>query len=119
MALTLTESAAERIKSLLAEEENQGLFLRVFITGGGCSGFQYGFSLEESVGEEDVIVESRGVQLIVDPASLDMLRGSEIDYKESIAGSSFVIRNPNAAASCGCGKSFTPAEDGRGCANAY
>ncbi|RME86448.1 MAG: iron-sulfur cluster insertion protein ErpA [Zetaproteobacteria bacterium] len=115
--ITLTEAAAERVRALLAEQENEGLFLRVFVTGGGCSGFQYGFAFDDTVADDDLTIESNGVRIVIDPMSLDLMRGSEIDYQRSLAGESFVIRNPNAAASCGCGKSFTPAEDG-GCAHA-
>ena len=118
MSLTLTESAAAKVLGLLANEENSDTRLRVFVSGGGCSGFQYGFSLDTQVNDNDTQLESQGVKMLIDPASLDMLNGSEIDYQESLQGSSFVIRNPNASGTCGCGKSFTPSEDGGGCANA-
>ncbi len=117
MTLTLTENAASKIHSLLAAENNEALHLRVFVSGGGCSGFQYGFSFDEQVNDNDTVVESRQVKMLVDPMSLELLNGAEIDYQESLQGASFVIRNPNAAATCGCGKSFTPSESG-GCVNA-
>ena len=117
MAVTLTESAANKIKALLADEANAGLHLRIFVSGGGCSGFQYGFTFDEQVKDNDTVVESQGVKLLIDPMSLDLIKGAEIDYETTIQGESFVIRNPNAASTCGCGKSFTPAEGG-GCANA-
>ena len=117
MSLSLTETAAEKIHALLANEENGGMHLRIFVSGGGCSGFQYGFSFDDAVGDNDQVIESREVKLLVDPMSLDLLNGAEVDYQESIQGASFVIRNPNAASTCGCGKSFTPSESGGGCAN--
>jgi len=117
MPINLTKSAAERIQSLLDKDENRAMKLRVFVSGGGCSGFQYGFSFDEQSNEEDTTVERYGVQLLVDPMSLNHLDGAEIDYQESLQGSSFVIRNPNAASTCGCGQSFTPSDSG-GCANA-
>jgi len=118
MSLSLTPSAASKIQNLLAQENNEALKLRIFVSGGGCSGFQYGFTFDEEVSPDDTVVESQGVSLLVDPASINMLNGAEVDFTESLAGSSFVIRNPNAKSSCGCGKSFTPAESGGGCANA-
>lgn len=118
MSLQLTEAAAKKVQSLLEQENNNALHLRVFVTGGGCSGFQYGFTFDETVSEDDAIIDTSGVKLLVDPMSMNMLNGSEIDFTESLAGSSFVIRNPNATASCGCGKSFTPAQEGEGCAHA-
>lgn len=118
MALTLTEAAAEKIGGLLASEENADLHLRIFVSGGGCSGFQYGFTFDDAIKENDHVVESFGVKLLVDPMSLKLIDGSEVDYQKSINGESFVIRNPNAASSCGCGKSFSPSESGSGCANA-
>lgn len=117
MSLTLTEAAAEKIKGLLAREED-GLHLRVFVSGGGCSGFQYGFTFDDTVKDNDEIIDNHGVQVLVDPASLKMLAGAEIDFQSSLQGESFVIRNPNAASSCGCGKSFSPSDSGGGCAHA-
>ncbi len=118
MSIELTEAAADKIRAILARE-GAGMRLRIFVSGGGCSGFQYGFTIEDQARPDDEIVVSRGVELLVDPMSMNLLRGSEVDYQVSVQGESFVIRNPNAAATCGCGKSFTPAEDGSGgCANA-
>lgn len=117
MSLTLTEAAAEKVKGLLAKEEDD-LHLRVFVSGGGCSGFQYGFTFDDAVKDSDEIVENHGVQVLVDPASMKMLNGAEIDFQSSLQGESFVIRNPNAASSCGCGKSFSPSESGGGCSHA-
>jgi len=118
MTLTLTENAENKIQCLLEDEDNDALHLRVFVNGGGCSGFQYGFSFDEQIKDNDAIVESGDLKILVDPMSMDLLNGSEIDYQESLQGSSFVIRNPNASSTCGCGKSFTPSESGGGCANA-
>lgn len=105
--LVFTENAALKVKSLIAEEGNPNLKLRVFITGGGCSGFQYGFMFEEQAQEDDAHVEREGVTLLVDPMSIQYLDGAEIDYKEDVSGAQFVIRNPNAATTCGCGSSFS------------
>lgn len=118
MSLTLTEAAATKISSLLAREDNDALHLRIFVSGGGCSGFQYGFTFDDTVNDADTVVESQGVSLLVDQMSMNLLDGSEVDYQESLQGASFVIRNPNASATCGCGQSFTPSESGTGCANA-
>jgi iron-sulfur cluster insertion protein len=117
MSLTLTEAAADKVSGLLAQEQNENLHLRVFVSGGGCSGFQYGFTFDDQVKENDAVVEQLGVKLLVDPMSLELLDGAEIDYQTSLQGESFVIRNPNAASTCGCGKSFTPTEAGGGCAH--
>ncbi|MCL5979539.1 MAG: iron-sulfur cluster insertion protein ErpA [Gammaproteobacteria bacterium] len=105
--LTLTTSAAEKIKSLIAEEGSDDLKLRVFVTGGGCSGFQYGFTFDENVNEGDTEVEQYGVTLLVDPMSYQYLAGAEIDYSEGLEGAQFVIKNPNATTTCGCGSSFS------------
>ncbi len=118
MSINLTESAATKIKSLLESEENKGLKLRIFVSGGGCSGFEYGFTFDDEIKDNDTIVENFGVGLLVDQMSMDMLKGSEVDYQTSLQGESFVIKNPNAGATCGCGKSFTPAETGSGCGHA-
>ena len=107
-ALVFTDSAAAKVKSLIEEEKNPNLKLRVFITGGGCSGFQYGFTFDESVNDGDTQVENAGVTLLVDPMSFQYLAGAEIDYKEDLQGAQFVIRNPNAVTTCGCGSSFSP-----------
>ena len=105
--LVFTDSAAYKVKSLIEEEGDDGLKLRVFISGGGCSGFQYGFTFDENEGEGDTIVENHGVQLLIDPMSIQYLMGAEIDYSEGLEGAQFVIRNPNAQTTCGCGSSFS------------
>ncbi len=105
--LVFTENAARKVQSLIDEEGNPELKLRVFITGGGCSGFQYGFMFEEEAQPDDTAVERSGVTLLVDPMSIQYLEGAEIDYKEDVSGAQFVIRNPNAATTCGCGSSFS------------
>lgn len=105
--LVFTDSAAAKVKDLIAEEGNGNLKLRVFISGGGCSGFQYGFSFDEAVNEGDTVVEKAGVTLLVDPMSFQYLMGAEIDYTEGLEGAHFVIRNPNASTTCGCGSSFS------------
>lgn len=106
--IIFTEAAAAKVSDLIAEEGNDQLKLRVFITGGGCSGFQYGFTFEEDVSEEDTKIEKGGVTLLIDPASYQYLVGAEIDFTDGIEGSQFVIRNPNATTTCGCGSSFSP-----------
>lgn len=106
--IIFTEAAASKVSDLIADEGNDNLKLRVFITGGGCSGFQYGFTFEEEIGEGDTQVEKGGVTLLIDPASYQYLVGAEIDYTDGIEGSQFVIRNPNATTTCGCGSSFSP-----------
>ena len=105
--MTLTDSAAEKIKTLIEEEGSPDLKLRVFVTGGGCSGFQYGFTFDENVNEGDTEVEQFGVSLLVDPMSYQYLVGAEIDYSEGLEGAQFVIKNPNATTTCGCGSSFS------------
>ena len=105
--LIFTDSAAAKVKDLLIDEGNPELKLRVFVQGGGCSGFQYGFTFDETVNEDDTVLDKDGVQLLVDPMSFQYLVGAEIDYKEDIEGSQFVIRNPNASTTCGCGSSFS------------
>lgn len=102
-----TEAAARKVKRLLEEEENDKLKLRVYITGGGCAGFSYGFTFDENAAEDDTVVERDGVQLVVDPMSFQYLAGAEVDYQEGLQGSRFVINNPNAATTCGCGSSFS------------
>lgn len=106
--LNFTDSAADKVKELIEQEDNDQLKLRVFVTGGGCSGFQYGFTFDEDVNDGDTAVEKNGVTLLIDPMSFQYLTGAEIDYAESIEGSHFVIRNPNATTTCGCGSSFSP-----------
>ena len=105
--LVFTDAAAGKVRELIAEEGNPGLKLRVYISGGGCSGFQYGFTFDEARAEDDFAVDNAGVILLVDPLSLQYLAGAEIDYSESLTGAQFVIRNPNAKTTCGCGSSFT------------
>jgi iron-sulfur cluster insertion protein len=105
--LLFTESAANKVKALIEEEGNNDLKLRVFVTGGGCSGFQYGFTFDEAVSEDDTSMEKNGVTLLIDPMSLQYLGGAEIDYQEGIEGAQFVIKNPNATSTCGCGSSFS------------
>ena len=105
--LVFTDAAAGKVGELIREEANPSLKLRVFVSGGGCSGFQYGFTFDENMEEGDFCVENRGVQLLVDPMSAQYLMGAEIDYKEDLQGAQFVIRNPNAKTTCGCGSSFS------------
>ena len=105
--VVFTDSAARKVDSLIQDEDNPNLKLRVFIQGGGCSGFQYGFTFDESLQEGDTEVVNQGVTLLIDPMSIQYLMGAEIDYKDDIEGAQFVIRNPNAATTCGCGSSFT------------
>ncbi|MFZ5656562.1 MAG: iron-sulfur cluster insertion protein ErpA [Pseudomonadota bacterium] len=106
-ALTFTAAAAAKVRELIAEEGNDALKLRVYIQGGGCSGFQYGFEFDEQQAEDDLAVVTDGVTLIVDPLSLQYLMGATVDYTESLHGAQFVIRNPNAKTTCGCGSSFS------------
>jgi len=101
------DAAANKVSTLIEEEGNDQLKLRVFITGGGCSGFQYGFTFEEEINDGDTQVEKAGVTLLIDPASYQYLVGAEIDYSDNVEGSQFVIRNPNATTTCGCGSSFS------------
>ncbi len=105
--LVFTDAAARKVGELIREEDNPDLKLRVFVSGGGCSGFQYGFTFDESIEEGDTTVENEGVTLLVDPMSVQYLMGAEIDYKEDLEGAQFIIRNPNATTTCGCGSSFS------------
>ena len=105
--IAFTDSASAKVKSLIEEEANDKLKLRVFISGGGCSGFQYGFTFDENVQEGDLSVEKNGVTLLIDPMSYQYLINAEIDYSEGLEGAQFVIKNPNAATTCGCGSSFS------------
>ncbi len=105
--LVFTDSAASKVKSLIEEEGSPDLKLRVFVSGGGCSGFQYGFTFDETVNEDDTSVERNGVTLLIDSMSFQYLVGAEIDYQEGLNGAQFVIKNPNAASTCGCGSSFS------------
>lgn len=105
--ITITGSAATKVRTLIEEEGNEALKLRVFISGGGCSGFQYGFTFDEAVNEGDTAVEKDGVTFLIDPMSFQYLVGAEVDYTEGLQGAQFVIRNPNASTTCGCGSSFS------------
>ncbi len=106
-SLVFTDAAAAKVGDLIREEANPNLKLRVFISGGGCSGFQYGFTFDENIEEGDTTVQNAGVTLLVDPMSIQYLAGAQIDYKEDLQGAQFVIRNPNAKTTCGCGSSFS------------
>lgn len=105
--LLFTDNAANKVKQLIEEEGNADLKLRVFVSGGGCSGFQYGFTFDEVANEDDTVLNKNGVQLLIDPMSFQYLVGAEIDYTEGLEGSQFVIKNPNATTTCGCGSSFS------------
>lgn len=105
--LLFSEAAAVKVRELLEEEQNPGLKLRVFVSGGGCSGFQYGFTFDEQLQEGDTQIQKCGVTLLIDPMSIQYLSGAEIDYSDSASGAQFVIRNPNATTTCGCGSSFS------------
>ncbi|NTS78393.1 iron-sulfur cluster insertion protein ErpA [Catenovulum sp. SM1970] len=107
LPIKFTDKAATKVKALVEEEENPNLKLRVYITGGGCSGFSYGFTFDEKVNEGDVEIEKQGVSLVVDPMSLQYLLDSEVDYMEGLEGSRFFVNNPNATTTCGCGASFS------------
>ncbi len=107
VGVTFTDAAASKAKCLIEEEKNPNLKLRLYISGGGCSGFQYGFSFDENVTEGDVTVENGEVALVIDPMSIQYLMGSEVDYVENLEGAQFVVRNPNATTTCGCGSSFS------------
>jgi iron-sulfur cluster insertion protein len=105
--LVFTDSAANKVKQLIDEEGNADLKLRVFVSGGGCSGFQYGFTFDETQNEEDTVMQKNGVTLLIDPMSYQYLLGAEIDYTSGVEGEQFVIKNPNATSTCGCGSSFS------------
>lgn len=107
MPIKFTDQAANKVKELLEEEENPDLKLRVYVTGGGCSGFQYGFTFDEKTNDGDFVIEKQGVSLVVDPMSLQYLMGGEVDYTSGLEGSRFFVRNPNATTTCGCGASFS------------
>lgn len=106
-SLIFTDAAAAKVRELIKEEANDALKLRVFVSGGGCSGFQYGFSFDEDVNDDDTQIVNDDVTLLVDPMSFQYLVGAEIDYKDDLEGAQFVIRNPNATTTCGCGSSFS------------
>ena len=105
--MLFTDSAANKVKTLIEEEGNADLKLRVFVSGGGCSGFQYGFTFDEVTSEDDTVLNKNGVQLLIDPMSLQYLAGAEIDYQDGLEGAQFVIKNPGAKSTCGCGSSFS------------
>jgi iron-sulfur cluster insertion protein len=105
--LLFSDSAADKVKALIVEEGNDDLKLRVFVTGGGCSGLQYGFTFDEVTNEDDTVLEKNGVHLLIDPMSYQYLVGAEIDYTEGLEGAQFVIKNPSATSTCGCGSSFS------------
>ncbi|MDO9476634.1 MAG: iron-sulfur cluster insertion protein ErpA [Pseudohongiella sp.] len=105
--ISLTDNAADKVKMLIDEEGTPDLKLRVFVTGGGCSGFQYGFSFESSVSDEDTVVQNKGATLLVDPLSYQYLVGAKVDYVENLEGARFVVKNPMASTTCGCGSSFS------------
>lgn len=104
--VTVSANAAQRIAAIIRQDSNPGLKLRIAVSGGGCSGFQYGYTLESQQNDEDLVVERDGVAVLIDPVSLEYLRGAEIDFVEDLVGASFQIKNPNATSSCGCGTSF-------------
>lgn len=106
-SLVFTSAAAKKVADLIAEEDNPELMLRIYVQGGGCSGFQYGFTFDETVNDGDEVVETDGVKLLIDPMSVQYLMGAEVDYSEGLQGAQFVIRNPNASTTCGCGSSFS------------
>ena len=105
--LIFTDNAASKVRKLIEEEGNNDLNLRVFVSGGGCSGFKYGFTFDELINEDDTVMEKNGVKLLVDPMSFQYLAGAEIDYQEDIQGAQFIIKNPGATSTCGCGSSFS------------
>jgi iron-sulfur cluster insertion protein len=105
--IIFTDSAAAKVSELIIEEGNDNLKLRVYVSGGGCSGFQYGFTFDEEVNEDDTLVENGGVTVLIDSMSIQYLAGAQVDYKEDVSGAQFVIRNPNATTTCGCGSSFS------------
>ena len=107
LPLQFTDAAASKVKNLISDEENPHLKLRVYITGGGCSGFQYGFTFDDKVNDGDMMIEKSGVSLVVDPMSLQYLVGGSVDYTEGLEGSRFIVTNPNAKTTCGCGSSFS------------
>lgn len=107
LPLQFTDKAAIKVKDLVADENNPNLRLRVYITGGGCSGFQYGFTFDDQINEGDMTIEKQGVALVVDPMSLQYLVGGSVDYTEGLEGSRFIVTNPNAKSTCGCGSSFS------------
>ena len=107
MSITVTEAASRKVRQLIEEEQNDQLKLRVFVTGGGCSGFQYGFTFDEKQNDNDMAIEQDGVKILIDALSFQYLMGSEVDYTEGLQGSRFIISNPQAKTTCGCGSSFS------------
>jgi iron-sulfur cluster insertion protein len=107
LPINFSDAAATKVKQLVEEEENPSLMLRVYVTGGGCSGFQYGFTFDEKVNDGDTTIEKQGVTMVVDAMSLQYLVGGEVDYTEGLEGSRFLVNNPNASTTCGCGSSFS------------
>ncbi|MAQ11649.1 MAG: iron-sulfur cluster insertion protein ErpA [Gammaproteobacteria bacterium] len=107
ISMSFTEAAASKVKLLIGEEQNENLKLRVFVTGGGCSGFEYGFTFDEDKEDDDSAIEKNGVTLLIDPLSYQYLAGAEIDFREDLQGSRFIVTNPSATATCGCGNSFS------------
>ena len=107
LPIQMTDAAANKVKSLITEEENPALKLRVYITGGGCSGFQYGFTFDEAINDGDTVIEKNGVIMVIDSMSLQYLVGGVVDYIEGLEGSRFLVNNPNATSTCGCGSSFS------------
>ena len=110
--ILFSDSAVSKVRELILEEGNPALQLRIYVSGGGCSGFQYGFAFEEAAGSEDLAMEKHGVRVLIDPVSLQYLNGAEVDFQDGLDGSRFIIKNPNAKSTCGCGSSFTTAESG-------
>ena len=120
MPLSLTDAAATKLQELTAEETNPNIGLRVYVYSGGCSGFRYGMMIEDTPTEDDRLLEANGVRVYVDGKSIDLLKGSEIDYVDTLMGAGFTVNNPNAVAACGCGSSFRTADDAgsaRGCSH--
>ncbi|MDE0757763.1 MAG: iron-sulfur cluster insertion protein ErpA [Pseudomonadales bacterium] len=107
ISMSFSEAAASKVKLLIGEEQNENLKLRVFVTGGGCSGFEYGFTFDEDREDDDSAIEKNGVILLIDPLSYQYLAGAEIDFREDLQGSRFIVTNPSASATCGCGNSFS------------
>ena len=110
--IVFSENATSKVRDLIREEGNPDLQLRIYVSGGGCSGFQYGFAFEESSESEDIVIENQGVRLLIDPVSLQYLNGAEVDFQDGLEGSRFIIKNPNAKSTCGCGSSFSTANNG-------
>lgn len=115
--ILFSDEAAFKVRELIAEEGNPDLQLRIYVSGGGCSGFQYGFAFEEAAGADDTVLEKHGVRVLIDPVSLQYLGGAEVDFEDSLDGARFVIRNPNAKRTCGCGSSFSTTDIGDGDGN--